>query len=465
MNNIIQQIAKSVVENLEEVLINSLENKYNFADIVEQLTITGKKVTKDMLSYVLEELEVTIRDSTERKNKFTIHKREVPRKLLCDFGEIEFERTYYKNKIDGSYTYLLDNFLDIAKSQRIETNLRSKLYKNSTKMSYQEAVNIFTNGEISRQSVLNIIQEIEKIDNLELEIPEKKEVKELFIEADEDHVATQTKGNKEMKLISVYEGKEKESKSRRRTINKRSFTGTMSPEEIWFEVLDYIDQAYDLDKVKNIYIGGDGASWIKRGIKIIPKSKYVIDSYHLEKYLKLVLNRYIEETGEISEPYKLEIAINNVDHKLYKEALKNMEAHTDSSVNITNAYKYLRNQWEGIKNKIENPHVKISAEGQVSHILSSRLSSRPLGWSEEGMDKMARMRVYQDNGGDLEEYYLHKRKEKHKKARIIELDQKVTTKRKTLYNNDYIGTNIEILSKSSGKWLKQWLNTDFLKSM
>ena len=129
----------------------------------------------------------------------------------------------------------------------------------------------------------------------------------------------------------------------------------MSPEEIWFEVLDYIDQAYDLDKVKNIYIGGDGASWIKRGIKIIPKSKYVIDSYHLEKYLKLVLNRYIEETGEISEPSKLEIAINNVDHKLYKEALKNMEAHTDSSVNITNAYKYLRNQWEGIKNKIENP--------------------------------------------------------------------------------------------------------------
>ena len=133
MNNIIQQIAKSVVENLEEVLINSLENKYNFADIVEQLTITGKKVTKDMLSYVLEELEVTIRDSTERKNKFTIHKREVPRKLLCDFGEIEFERTYYKNKIDGSYTYLLDNFLDIAKSQRIETNLDPNSIKTQQK--------------------------------------------------------------------------------------------------------------------------------------------------------------------------------------------------------------------------------------------------------------------------------------------------------------------------------------------
>ena len=95
-----------------------------------------------------------------------------------------------------------------------------------------------------------------------------------------------------MKLISVYEGKEKESKNRRKTIKKRSFTGTMDPEEIWYDVLDYLDQAYDTNKIKNIYIGGDGASWIKTGIKIIPKSKYIIDSYHLSKYIKLITDRY-----------------------------------------------------------------------------------------------------------------------------------------------------------------------------
>lgn len=465
MNNIIQQITTNIAKKLEKVLINSLNNKYDFSDIVEELTITGKQVTSNMLNYVLEELEETIRESAEIREKYTIHKRAVSRKILCSFGELEYERTYYKNKLDGSYIYLLDNLLDIEKGQRIETNLRSKLYKNSTKMSYQEAVNIFTDGKISRQSVLNIIKETEKIDNLELEIPERKEIEEVYIEADEDHVATQTKGNKEIKLISVYEGKEKESKKRRKTIKKRSFTGTMDPEEIWYDVLDYLDQAYDIDKVKTIYIGGDGASWIKTGIKIIPKSKYIIDSYHLSKYIKLITDRYLLETGDILEIEKLEEAIKTTNHHQYKEALKNMEESTETTLQLTNAYKYLRNQWQGIKNKIKNPEIKISAEGQVSHILSSRLSSRPLGWSEEGMDKMSRMRVYQDNGGDLEKYYLKKRKEKHKETRIIKLDEKVSKSKKSSYNNNYGGTNIEILNKSSGKWLKQWLNTDFLKSL
>lgn len=31
----------------------------------------------------------------------------------------------------------------------------------------------------------------------------------------------------------------------------------------------------------------------------------------------------------------------------------------------------------------------------VSHVFSDRMSSRPLGWSRTGCDKMARLRVYQ----------------------------------------------------------------------
>jgi hypothetical protein len=110
-----------------------------------------------------------------------------------------------------------------------------------------------------------------------------------------------------------------------KSVKKRSFTGTMDPEEIWYDVLDYLDQAYDIDKVKTIYIGGDGASWIKTGIKIIPKSKYIIDSYHLSKYIKLITDRYLLETGDILEIEKLEEAIKTTNHHQYKEALKNME--------------------------------------------------------------------------------------------------------------------------------------------
>ena len=42
-----------------------------------------------------------------------------------------------------------------------------------------------------------------------------------------------------------------------------------------------------------------------------------------------------------------------------------------------------------------------SVEGHVSHVLSSRMSSRPMGWSRTGADKMARLRAYYFNKGDM----------------------------------------------------------------
>ncbi len=42
----------------------------------------------------------------------------------------------------------------------------------------------------------------------------------------------------------------------------------------------------------------------------------------------------------------------------------------------------------------------VSAEGHVSHILSARLSSRPMGWSKTGVDQMARMRAPKPTSGD-----------------------------------------------------------------
>lgn len=37
----------------------------------------------------------------------------------------------------------------------------------------------------------------------------------------------------------------------------------------------------------------------------------------------------------------------------------------------------------------------------MSHVLSSRMSSRPMGWSIKGMSKMAELRAYYYNGGDM----------------------------------------------------------------
>ncbi|VDN47546.1 protein of unknown function [Petrocella atlantisensis] len=43
----------------------------------------------------------------------------------------------------------------------------------------------------------------------------------------------------------------------------------------------------------------------------------------------------------------------------------------------------------------------------MSHLLSSRLSSRPLGWSKEEVTKMARLRVNIANEGFLDDEFRY----------------------------------------------------------
>ena len=64
---------------------------------------------------------------------------------------------------------------------------------------------------------------------------------------------------------------------------------------------------------------------------------------------------------------------------------------------------YLANHWEAIiiRNNDEQARIGCSGEGSISHIFSSRLSSRPLGWSRTGADKMSSLRVYTENGGEV----------------------------------------------------------------
>ena len=50
--------------------------------------------------------------------------------------------------------------------------------------------------------------------------------------------------------------------------------------------------------------------------------------------------------------------------------------------------------------------VPCSAEGHISHILSARMSSRPMGWSKDGADRIAKLRAYMYNGGDFQKLVL-----------------------------------------------------------
>ncbi len=464
MNNIIQLIMQKVKDEIEESVIKILEGGTNLDKIVDSVGELVNEIGVNTISAIIEELNDIIKNAPERKEKYHVHKSKAKRTLITRFGELEFERTYYKNIKENNYVHILDELLGIEKYERVEANLKGEILEKSSEYSYQKAAKLSTPVTITRETVKKIIRENGRIDNLELEIKGKKKVDTIYIEADEDHVPLQNGKNKEVKLIYVYDDKIQISKDRIQLENKRYFTGEMCPEDLWTEVATYLDKAYELDKVENIFIAGDGASWIKSGIEIIKGSKYVLDHFHLSKYIKILtahlgsLEEPIYITGPLWESLKcgnkksalelINFAIEETPFKTKRESMKK-------------AKRYIINNWEGINNLFRDEKYKCSAEGHISHILSARLSSRPMGWSLIGADEMARMRTYKANGGSIKDYYRKLRSERNTEERITNLDKKIVNRAKSFYNTTNPDTmiNLPLTSKTNGRWLKDMLKS------
>jgi len=294
---------------------------------------------------------------------------------------------------------------------------------------------------------MNAIRELGPVSNNEVKITRsKKTPKILYIEADEDHAALQVGGCAEPKLAYVHEGKKQIGKERWQLQNPRYFGGMYKEsEELWNEVADYIDQTYDYDKIEKIYLSGDGASWIKSGAAIINKSIFVLDRYHLNKAVKMA-GAHIENAER--EMWR---AIKKEDKEYLKIVFETILDATEAEAKaqaVKEAKTYIMNHWDNIKHHYSEDYSGCSAEGHISHIYSDRLSSRPLGWSREGVDQMARLRVFAANGGNIFDLVLRKKQERIRETRIIELDLKVCRNKMKKVSGETIG-NLPALN--SGK--------------
>ena len=90
-----------------------------------------------------------------------------------------------------------------------------------------------------------------------------------------------------------------------------------------------------------------------------------------------------------------------------KELFENAKTDAEKE-RIIEFKKYIHNNWDGIEIKTRENCGGCCAEGQVSHVLSARLSSRPMGWCREGLYFMTRLRTYWVNGGQVNARHLRK---------------------------------------------------------
>jgi len=367
-------------------------------------------------------------------------------------------RRYYKHSKSGDYSHLSDESLGIETDDRMDLFFESELINKASEISYQKSgQSVSDKVSVSDQTVMNSIRRLEKIENNSVEIKRpKKKIKILYIEADEDHVSMQDGSNQEIKLVYVHEGKELVSKGRYELQNCRYFSGSYrDSEELWLEVAEYLEEAYEMDNIEKIYLSGDGANWIKEGLNWIVNSRHVLDYYHLSKYVKKA-TAHMSYTEPILWGY-----IDRLDKQSVKDLFKIIidQTETETKKNaVRDSRRYVLNNWESIERRYEKEYIGCSAEGHVSHILSARLSSRPLGWCTLGADQMARLRAFKANGGNVYDFMLKKKKANRKEERIIALDKRVVKKKLNDSAQECLD-NITILNKGKRTWAWEFLNS------
>lgn len=378
-----------VSEKLNRLFVIFFEEDHTISEAEKYFSEVIRETVGELVGCYLEQKDARLKaDKRYRKEQgMTVQRIGDWREELTTLGVIRYRRTYYKVK-DKGYSYPIDMAAGLEPYQRISDNVCQMLVSAAVDMPYSKASRYVTGGQVSKQTVMAKIRQSEPIQQ---PVVARKQVSELHIDADEDHVALQKGGrNVQVPLIVVYEGIQRIGK-RNRCINSFAISeyGKTS-EELWEQVYDEIDRRYDMENVR-IYIHGDGASWIKYSRNLFPNCQFVLDPYHRNKALKKAVSGLSEEerseyTKRITETFK-----KNDIYRFMELQAELAEKHADRIETILEGTNYLLDNFDAISVWYTNPEAADggATEPHVSHVLSSRLSSRPLGWSEATLKPFA----------------------------------------------------------------------------
>lgn len=434
MEKSILEFQKNGIPSLEKVSLKFFEDPTKIAEFIYGIQESVLQLGLNIIKEQFEALDEAICRNGKRKEHWEVVKHD-EKAVTTSIGDLAFRKTLFRNKKTGEARYLVDELLGFEKHDRMTEDAAAKMLKEAAESSYRKAgeeMSILSG--MSKQTVKNKLHL--------LLFPEyehkgsKKKVRNLYIDADEDHIPLQylsvkgdieegTDNNIPGKLVYVYEGIEREApkSDRYRLIEPHYFSGVYEGKEngrIWDEVREYIEAKYDLDSVKHIYLNSDGGTWITGGSKKIHGLIRVLDEYHLSKYLTSMTTHLWDSTEDARDMLRETIRkrtkedFGRLCDKIYADA----DADDGARNRVEKGRSYILNNWTPAKVRLQKRSGVLgsSTEGHVSHVLASRMSSRPMGWSKVGANQMAKLRAYYWNKGDMLELVRYQKEAVSKAA-------------------------------------------------
>ncbi|MDR1439346.1 MAG: ISLre2 family transposase, partial [Clostridiales bacterium] len=405
MENIILQIVTEAAKKiLEYHQGNGLSALHRMAEDIKAIT---DGMAAEMLKAFIGAADRALADAREERmgDGIRIRQSNVPRTLLTALGPLTYRRTYFDVK--DRREYILDRILEVDAYDRIDAGVGARLVNGAAKASYGRSAETFAGGRVSRQTVKNKVMNTGEAAYVPTGKAETPEAVHIF--ADEDHVSLHDGKSVIVPLVTVCEGRRKVSEGRFELTEPFHIQGFgMKPDKLWEYVYAVCAEKYDMGGTGNVYLYGDGAAWIETGTDFFPGAVRVLDEFHLKSRMRRLL---AGDTGAALAP-RARNALARGDRGKFGETVgfiadatlhlmpegREREGRL-KTVKETGAY--ILAHWDAIMNLRLPGSIGSCTEAMVSHVLSERFSRNPMGWSREGLSKMAMIRVFVINGGRI----------------------------------------------------------------
>jgi len=391
----------SLIENAQEL-------NYSLLDLEKQILNKAMAWAREIFKHILEQIDNLIRHHRPASLRI-IHKRSTWYRTRL--GAIRVTRRQYQGE-DGSYRYLLDEVLGMAKYRHTTVAVEEIACRLAAEMPFRtsaEFLNRTTPIDLSHQTIHRFVQTaVAHSQNTadkattwfaqtgELPQSKNRKVNRLMIEADGVMLPLQREAARktEVKLGIAYEGWRKIGKDRYSTVNKTYYADSTGTNAFWTGMAVKLHQRNDLSATHHV-VGGDGAAWVKEGAEYFG-GQYQLCRYHLNRALCHTLGYDRELLHSVQQACK-QGKFADVLTRLKETANR---ARGDKAKEIRRLIRYITSNASGLQDYRETPgqHEGMlrgtgAIEGNIDKLIARRMKNQGMSWSPQGIRRMVWLRI------------------------------------------------------------------------
>lgn len=422
-----QHLQDSVITNLLSEHIQQLTSPLlflpsldNYTQLIERLGNALHQLALSSLKHTLEQMDLQFRLSPGRSDRYYV-KQTRSRTILTLYGELTYRRTEYIDRHTHQPFCYVDRKLGFRKHERFDCCIQALVIETYSQHNSMIKVGQLIGDRIagpfrcdpqrchawiSRQSVYNILHRFKSIS---VDLPRFDTTPDtLYVMADEKFIPLQGQpadqpAKQMVKAAVIFEGRQAVKRrdgsdsQRFELVNKTLISSCKAG--FWPMVLDAMASRYDLDKVKQIYLLGDGASWIKSGRSELNqphcKVTFALDEFHFQQALHRLSREPIDRQLLVYYAYK------NMkqDFDMMIDLILLQQPHRREQ--ILTQRDYLDKNFIAFQTLIREVKMGCAMEQAISHILASVFTSVPKAYAKENLATYLNYRILQQNNFDL----------------------------------------------------------------